>query len=170
MSQLLLAPYRTTLPRRHRRASTRSIAAHARRHRRAAIKPQRHKEVHKVVPKMRKLLSRPGGASSAVRSRDFCLCFVLEGENGGQVEVRGVPGPSRSSAVHSPSSRAYQSARQGEFSFVVSGPATACWSGVVFLFFFVGAPGAPGVRSAGMFCGRSYEHLFRRQVLLGERP
>ena len=28
--------------------------------------------------------------ASAARSRDFCFCFVLEGENGGQVEVRGV--------------------------------------------------------------------------------
>ena len=64
---------------------------------------------------------------------------------GEQVEVRGVPGPSRASAVHSPSSRAHQSARQGEFSFVVSGPATACWSGVVFFVFF---------------CGRSYKSTY----------
>ena len=86
---------------------------------------------------MRKLfLSRPEGASRPRLARGIFVCFVLEGENGGQVEVRGVPGPSRSSAVHSPSSRAHQSARQGEFfSFVVSGPATACWSGVFFVFF-----------------------------------
>ena len=106
--------------------------------------------------------------ASAARSRDFCLCFVLEGENGGQVEVRGVPGQSRSSAVHSPSSRAYQSARQGEFSFVVSGPATACWSGVVFFVFFCGR--SRSTRRGFVLWALQEHRLFRRQVLLGKRP
>ena len=83
-----------------------------------------------------------------VRARDFCFRFVLEGENGGQVEVRGVL-VSRRRVVRQQFTRPprAQRARQGEFSFVVSERATACPPG--FFVFFVGGIEPPGVYSAG---------------------
>ena len=132
-----------------------------------AMTPSTRKQTKQYSQNEKVIIAPRRRVASAVRSRDFCLCFVLEGENGGQVEVRGVPGPSRASAVHSPSSRAHQSARQGEFSFVVSGPATACWSGVFFVFFC----GRSRSTRRGFVLWALQEHrLFRRQVLLGKRP
>ena len=63
----------------------RSIAAHARRHRRTRVNNETS------IPKMRSYSYRaPKARRVRVRARDFCFRFVLEGENGGQVEVRGV--------------------------------------------------------------------------------
>ena len=60
----------------------------------------------------------------------------------------------------------HQSARQGEFSFVVSGSATACWSGVCFFVFFCGRYIAPGQ----VFCGRSTSTYSTGRSPLGIRP
>ena len=57
-----------------------------------------------------------------------------------------VPGQSCSSAVHSPSSRAVVA--RGKVNFLLWSPGQQPRAGrVFFLFFFVGAPGAPGVVS-----------------------
>ena len=58
-------------------------------------------------------------------------------------------------------------ARQGEFSFVVSGSATACWSGVVFFVFFLWALHEHQAwsldeqpRARQVFCGRSIRSTY----------
>ena len=102
---------------------------------------------------MRKLFYR---APKARRVRGslagFLFVFVLEGENGGQVEVRGVlgvvrpafasprvPGQSCSSAVHSPSSRAGVARGKVNFFFEWSPGQQPRAGRVFFVFFFVGA-------------------------------
>ena len=74
------------------------------------------------IPKKRKLFAPRRRVASAFARGIFVFVLYLRGKWGtGRGEGRaGFASPRVSSAVHSPSSRAYQSARQGEFSFVWS--------------------------------------------------